>query len=106
MVMERLAIKKNRKQYHGGCCYGDLLHVIMGAKYLLILLTTMPTSPIPSHLADATESYHLPSSNVNDSLFLYTANDLNGNFSYIQANNSTSTILSCNNESHLEALNS
>ena len=80
MVMEHIETKKNRKQYHGGCCCcRDLLHVIMWAMYLLILLTTIPTS-IP-HVA-AAERYYFPSSNVNDSLFSYYAIDPTSNYGY------------------------
>ena len=106
MVMERLAIKKNRKQYHGGCCCcRDLLHVILGAKYLLmLLLTTLPTSSIPPHVAAYFDTYSFPSSNVNGSLFSYVPAE--GEFRGFQSVNPISTIASCINGSLLEALSS
>ena len=100
MVMERLAT--NSKDYHGGCCYGDLLHVVWKATCLLILLPT--SNPTVAAAASDDFSYYLPSSNVNDSLFSYSRDV--GYFRSLQIGSSVTSLLSCNNDSILQALSS
>ena len=94
MVMERLAT--NSKDYHGACCYGDLLHVVWKATCLLILLPT--SNPTVAAAASDDFSYYLPSSNVNDSLFSYS----NDKVSYILQSIGTglpvTSLNSCNND--------
>ena len=100
MVMERLAT--NSKDYHGACCYGDLLHVVWKATCLLILLPT--SNPTVAAAASDDFSYYLPSSNVNDSLFSYSRDV--GYFRSLQIGSSVTSLLSCNNDSILQALSS
>ena len=108
-MMERLNNHSIHVVWRGtsSCCCCSIT-----ATSFLILLTTITTSSIPV----ATETYQFPSSNVNNSLFSYSANDLNGNFSYYQKSLSTTyaytpylqkyAIVSCNNGSLLQAVSS